>query len=416
MDKNASMPKEKGLDHTLNVLRDGYTFILNRRDKYDENVFETTILGEKTICLTGKEAAELFYDNENFKRSGAAPKRVQKTLFGEDGVQSLDGEAHHHRKAMFMSLMTNSMLKEITELTNKYWDEFAAQWEAQDEIVLYDESKKILTSIACEWTGVPLDDQEVEKRAEQLGKMFENATSVGPGYWSGKHARSEGEEWVEELIEKVRNGEIDSPEHRALHRFSFHRDLNGDLLDQHVVAVELLNLLRPIVAISVYISFLAHAVHENKEEVEKLRSGNREELQRFIQEVRRFYPFFPFAGARVKKNFTWKGYSFEEDTLTLMDLYGTNHDPGIWGQPDEFQPDRFKTWEGSPFDFIPQGGGEFDIGHRCAGEWLTLDVLRESLDYLVNHMTYEFPDQDLSYSMSDIPSLPKSGIVMRTIN
>ena len=415
MDKNASMPKEKGLDHTLNVLRDGYTFILNRRDKYDENVFETTILGEKTICLTGKEAAELFYDNENFKRSGAAPKRVQKTLFGEDGVQSLDGEAHHHRKAMFMSLMTNSMLKEITELTNKYWDEFAAQWEAQDEIVLYDESKKILTSIACEWTGVPLDDQEVEKRAEQLGKMFENATSVGPGYWSGKHARSEGEEWVEELIEKVRNGEIDSPEHRALHRFSFHRDLNGDLLDQHVVAVELLNLLRPIVAISVYISFLAHAVHENKEEVEKLRSGNREELQRFIQEVRRFYPFFPFAGARVKKNFTWKGYSFEEDTLTLMDLYGTNHDPGIWGQPDEFQPDRFKTWEGSPFDFIPQGGGEFDIGHRCAGEWLTLDVLRESLDYLVNHMTYELPDQDLSYSMSDIPSLPKSGIVMRTI-
>ena len=412
---NRRMPKEKGFDHTLNVLKEGYEFILNRSDKYDANVFETKILGEKTICLTGKEAAKLFYDNEKFKRSGAAPKRVQKTLFGENGVQALDGDAHHHRKAMFMSLMTKSMLEEITELTKKYWDQYAAQWETKEKVVLYDESKKILTQIACEWTGVPLDDKEVEKRAEQLGEMFEEATSVGPGYWKGKKARSDGEEWVEDLIEKVRNGEINPPEHRALHRFSFHRDLNGELLDQHVVAVELLNLLRPIVAISVYINFLAHAVHENKEEVEKLKSGEHEKLQRFIQEVRRFYPFFPFAGARVKEDFTWGDYTFEEDTLTLMDLYGTNHDPKLWEKPDEFQPDRFKTWEGSPFDFIPQGGGEFDIGHRCAGEWLTLDVLRESLNYLVNHMTYELPDQDLSYSMSDIPSLPKSGMVMTTV-
>ncbi|MBN8209812.1 cytochrome P450 [Bacillus sp. NTK071] len=415
MEQNSSMPKEKGLDHTLNVLKEGYEFILNRRDKYETNVFETKLLGEKTICLTGKEAAKLFYDNEKFKRSGAAPKRVQKTLFGENGVQALDGEAHHHRKEMFMSLMTKSMLAEISELTKKYWTKYAAEWETKDKITLHEESKKILTHIACEWTGVPLEDSEVDMRAEQLGDMFEEAAAVGPGYWKGKKARSHGEEWMEEMIEKVRNGKMNPPEDRALYRFSFHRDLDGELLNQQVVAVELLNLLRPMVAISVYISFLAHALYENKEETEKLRSGDPDQLQRFIQEVRRFYPFFPFAGARVKQDFTWEGYLFEEDTLTLMDLYGTNHDPSVWAQPDEFQPERFKTWKGSPFDFIPQGGGEFDIGHRCAGEWLTLDILKESLNYLVNHMTYKLPDQDLSYSMSDIPSLPKSGVVMTDV-
>jgi hypothetical protein len=50
----------------------------------------------------------------------------------------------------------------------------------------------------------------------------------------------------------------------------------------------------------------------------------------FVQEVRRFYPFFPFVAAVVKKDFTWKGFEFKEGTLTFLDLYGTNHDPEVW--------------------------------------------------------------------------------------
>src|SRR5699024_11932535 len=37
--------------------------------------------------------------------------------------------------------------------------------------------------------------------------------------------------------------------------------------------------------------------------------------------------------ARVKSDFTWKGYQFKKETLTLLDLYGTNHDPEIWDNP-----------------------------------------------------------------------------------
>ncbi|GAE45795.1 cytochrome P450 152A1 [Mesobacillus boroniphilus JCM 21738] len=99
---------------------------------------------------------------------------------------------------------------------------------------------------------------------------------------------------------------------------------------------------------------------------------------------------------------------FKKNTLTLLDLYGTNHHPEEWEQPEVFAPDRFLSWSGSPFDFIPQGGGEYEIGHRCAGEWMTVDILRVAVDYLVNHLKYTVPKQDLSYSMNDIPSLPES--------
>lgn len=106
---------------------------------------------------------------------------------------------------------------------------------------------------------------------------------------------------------------------------------------------------------------------------------------------------------------------FEEGTLTLLDLYGTNHDPKIWDNPDVFNPDRFTRWEGSPFSFIPQGGGDYFMGHRCAGEWVTLEVMKVSLDYLVHRIEYEIPDQDLSFSMVDMPSIPHSKIMIKSI-
>ena len=75
---NSNMPKDSGFDKTLSVLKEGYEFVMNRDKEMHTNIFETRILGEKTICLTGSELAELFYDNTRFSRSDAAPVRVQK--------------------------------------------------------------------------------------------------------------------------------------------------------------------------------------------------------------------------------------------------------------------------------------------------------------------------------------------------
>lgn len=57
---------------------------------------------------------------------------------------------------------------------------------------------------------------------------------------------------------------------------------------------------------------------------------------------------------KAKSSFTWNGYAFHEGTLVLLDIYGTNHDPNIWVNPDEFQPERFAQWQDDQFSFIPQ--------------------------------------------------------------
>ena len=245
--------------------------------------------------------------------------------------------------------------------------------------------------------------------------MFESAGAIGPKHWMGRNARNNAEKWMKELIGKVRQGNVTPPENTALYRFAWHRELDGNLLDIEIATVEVINILRPIVAIAIFINFIALAVHHYPEEKEKLQSGDDKYAEMFIQEVRRYYPFFPFVVALVKSDFTWKGYQFEKDTLTLLDLYGTNHDPKIWDNPDVFNPSRFLNWQESPFSFIPQGGGDYFGGHRCAGEWVTIEVMKASLDFLVNQITYEFPDQDLSYNMVDIPSIPHSKIEIKNV-
>jgi fatty-acid peroxygenase len=415
MSNTKKIPKEKGIDHSLSLMREGYMYILNRRRSFNSEIFGTRLLGKKAICLGGKEAAEVFYDTEKFKRKDAAPNRAVQTLFGKNGVQALDGQTHKHRKEMFMSIMSQEGIEKLTDITKKQWEITVDKWEQMDKVILYEETKEIMCRIACQWAGIPVDEIEIKNLANDLGAMFESAGSVGPNHWLGRNARNGVEKWVGELIERVREGTVNPPENTALHRFTWHRELEGNLLDTETAAVEVINILRPIVAIAIFINFIVLAVHHYPAEREKLKSGDEKYAQMFVQEVRRFYPFFPFVMALVKKNFTWKGYKFEEGTLTLLDIYGTNHDPEIWDNPDVFNPYRFAKWEGTPFGFIPQGGGDYFLGHRCAGEWVTIEVMKVSLNFLVNRMDYEVPNQDLSYSMVSMPSIPPSKLVIKDV-
>ncbi|MGP4039802.1 cytochrome P450 [Gracilibacillus sp. D59] len=409
MTDHQQLPHDKGLDHTLELLKEGYYFIMNRADKFDSRIFETRLLGEKAICLVGKEEAKLFYDNEKFKRKNAAPGRIQKTLFGKGGVQGLDDVEHRHRKAMFMTLMTDDLLGEIRSLTQEEWRQHLS--ENKSDVNIYKAAKHVLTRIALRWTGVPFQKKEADQWTEELSDLFEHAADVGPKHWKARWSRQRAEGWLEDLVQQVRKDKVEVDKNRPLYQFSMHKDLNGKLLKPYIVAVELLNLLRPIVAIAVYIDFAVLAMHDYPGEVKRIREGNG---RQFIQEVRRFYPFFPFTTARVKRDFLWNDFEFKKGTLTLLDLYGTNHDPVIWEEPNQFNPERFNNWKESPFDFIPQGGGEFDIGHRCAGEWITIDILNETVNYF-SKISFDFPDQDFSYSMNEIPSLPQSNIIITNV-
>jgi fatty-acid peroxygenase len=136
------------------------------------------------------------------------------------------------------------------------------------------------------------------------------------------------------LIEKIRQGILRAPEGSPAYLMAFSPDFDGKPMDTHMAAVELLNLVRPTVAISWYIAFTGLALHEHPEYREMLRTGNTADVECFVHEVRRFYPFAPFLGAKVRTPFEWRGYRFRQGALVLLDVYGTNRDHRQWQRPN----------------------------------------------------------------------------------
>lgn len=118
--------------------------------------------------MGGKEAAEIFFDPEKFKREGAAPNRLVQTLFGKNGVQSLDGQNHKRRKEMFMSLMSPNELKRLTDIAKEEWKTVVEKWGQMDQVILYEEAKEIMCRTACQWAGVLVQENDVKRLTKNL--------------------------------------------------------------------------------------------------------------------------------------------------------------------------------------------------------------------------------------------------------
>lgn len=402
-------------DSTIPLLRDPYRYIGGVCRRLDRNVFDTRILLEKTICMRGRKAAALFYDRDRFRRRGAAPAAVQKTLFGVGGVQGLDGAAHEQRKALFMEVVAPERVARLAREFETQLRRYAQGWTNADRVVLYDQLCGVLTRAVCRWAGVPLAEAEVALRTKQLRALFDQAGSKGPKHFAARRARHQAERWLETHIGRLRDDGEDDMGEDAASLVARHLDQTGKRLPARVAAVELLNVLRPVVAAAVFVTFVPLALHEHPEVRNRVRHEGETYTSWFVQEVRRFYPFFPFVAARVAKSFQWQGYEFVEGRRVLLDLYGTDHDPETWAEPERFLPERFAGRASDPFDFVPQGGGHVRSGHRCPGEGIVVALMEVAASCFAKELDYVLPQQDLRINFARMPALPRSGLVMANV-
>jgi fatty-acid peroxygenase len=194
---------------------------------------------------------------------------------------------------------------------------------------------------------------------------------------------------------------LSAPPDAVVHQVALHTETGGDLLPERVAAVELLNFIRPTVAVAWFVTFTAHAL---------LRHPIREP-EAFVHEVRRFYPFVPFLAARTREEFLWHGQHFPHGRLVLLDVYGTDHDPDTWPDPESFDPQRFADRPPTAWDLVPQGGGDPHHGHRCAGEDPAVRLIMQAATIL-SALDYQVPEQDLSIRLDRMPTRPRSGFVI----
>ncbi|WP_150299183.1 cytochrome P450 [Pseudomonas profundi] len=410
-----SIPRDDTFDVSLALLKDGYRFISRRCAHHNTDAFRTRIMLRPVTCVMGEDAARMFYEPGRFTRKMSMPPMTLMSLQDVGSVMTLDGAAHEHRKKMFMSLMGPDSLGEIVSIFERNWRDRLSVWEQQPGITLHHEVEELLCRTVCEWAGIALQDVEVRDRTRELSAMIAGAGAVGPRNWKGLALRARTEHWARDLVDQVRAVPSSTGPERPIEILARHREPNGELLSTKTAAIELLNLLRPTLAVARFVTFIALALHRHPDYRDKLLQDEARWLEPFVQEVRRFYPFFPLIAGNATEAFDWRGEHFSKGSWVVLDIYGTNHDPRIWDQPTRFQPERFEQWDQSPYNFLPQGGGEFFSGHRCAGEWMTVELMKSATRLLTKGMSYEVVPQDLSIDMSRMPAVPQSRFIISQI-
>src|SRR3954469_14756637 len=133
---------------TGRLIRGGYRFISGECDRAGSDIIQVRLLGVPVVLMRGSAAARLFY-SDRLQRQGANPQRLQRTLVGRGTVQGLDGEQHHRRKGMFLSLLGPDRVEGLAAELARQWRHRLASWELRTQVVLYDEVGELLCAAVC---------------------------------------------------------------------------------------------------------------------------------------------------------------------------------------------------------------------------------------------------------------------------
>ncbi|AWB91097.1 cytochrome P450 [Aeromicrobium chenweiae] len=374
-------------DQSLVLLRNGYRFWETMRRRAGSEIVQTRLLHERVTAIRGASAAQFFYECPDTERSSALPTALVGPLFGKGPVHMLDGDAHTHRKATFNELIGPVSVRDVADAVARRWDERAPRWSGRVDV--FEQVGAMLLESGCDWVGIALEPDQAAGRARDMLAMVDGFGGPNLRQVAARRARRRTEAWVEPLVEESRGAgaTVTTP----LDAWSHHRDTEGELLPAHTAAVEVINLLRPLVAVSWLVAGLFEALDVNPASRDDLRS-HRVSAMGVAQEVRRTYPFVPFLATRATRDLEWQGATIEKGTLLVLDVWGTNHDPRIWRDPEAFDPGRFDHTPVTPYNLVPQGGGSAATGHRCPGEDLTVAILATLAGRVADlHCTVEGP-------------------------
>lgn len=369
----------------------------------DPSYAATRLLGHRAHVVRGEAGARMFYDESVIRREGAVPAPLRLLLFGPGAVHGLDDEAHRRRKAIFLDLLAAEPLEALGDDVARELADTVRSWPGRTPLSLFDELVRVYGGCVLPWAGVRVEPGEAATVARRLAWIVDGFgfdPGAGPrAAW----ARWWADRWARRIIREARVGDRSTRPGSMLEALATG---SGAALPIEVAAVELINVLRPTVAVAWLAAFAALALVPHPERGVVLAGpAARAERRHFADEVRRTAPFVPALAGRVRASTTWEGHALSAGDVVVLDVPATNR--RSWPDPSRFRPERFAERTPGPFEHVPQGGGDPSTGHRCPGEQVAMTLLDRTLLQLARiGFTVSTGEPDLRR----VPALPSGGV------
>lgn len=411
-----------GLHHrTATLLRAGYRFSGWLRGRVGRVTATRArgLLHRRHLVLRGPEGVDLFYDDRRVERRAAASTAVARTVFGRGAVHTLDGAAHRHRKQLFLEITRPDLVADLGRRVATKWEGELDRWVRRGTGTVLPAAVAAFGEAVQEWAGAEDSPAVMAQRSRDLGLIVDGFTSPFLARLRARRARARADAWAARVITEVREGRRQPGERSAAWIMAHATDLDGAPLPVRTAAVELLNVLRPTVAVAYLAGFAALELEANPDLADRCATGSPDAVGNFCQEVRRTSPVVPLLAGRSRSPFTWQGRRVERGDRVFLDVHGTDNDPEAWTDAATFDPDRFRTRrsrsgrgalaQAERTDFIPQGGGSVETGHRCPGEGIAMTLLRTVVPSLAR-LDWSIHPADRAFSRRRVPARPAGGV------
>jgi fatty-acid peroxygenase len=239
---------------------------------------------------------------------------------------------------------------------------------------VFDQLVEVYGTAVLAWAGIDLAPPEARRVSRRLAAIVDGFGFSGAAYLRAWRARVTLDRWAAGQVRDVREGVRRPPPDSALASIAARPDL-----DARTAGVELLNVLRPTVAVAwpATLAVQRLMVHDGG-------SVPVDDVRAYVHECRRLQPFAPALAGRVRRTAAHDGVELRRGDRIVLDIIGTDTDPHGFG-PD-FDPHHFA--EGNPPDpygFVPQGGGHPESGHRCPGEPLAVSLIDATVRAVQRH-------------------------------
>jgi fatty-acid peroxygenase len=386
------------------LVRHGYAAVArDRAARSAGDDYAGRLLGRRALVVRSREGVRTFYDEAIVKRKGAMPPPLAWLLFGRGAVHGLDDLEHKERKRLLIDLTSPSGLMPAIDAAERHLRSAVHGWPAGGDVCVHDQLVSAYGRAALEWVGVQLDDQDADRWSRRLAAIVDGFGFQGWAYVRAWRERLRCERWAQGLVHNARAG-LAAQDDTSLAR------LAASDLDDRTAGVELLNLVRPTIAVSWLGTFAALRLAEHPEWRERLVAAEASEARlAFAQEVRRTTPFVPALAGRVRQQTEVSGVPARPGQFIVLDVIGVDHDPARWSDPETFAPERFLGVSPGAYDLVPQGGGG-PSGHRCPGESLALCLLDLTVRALAE-VSYDVVIGEVDPRR--LPTLPADGLRIR---
>ena len=416
------------------MLADPHAFARHMVETYGP-VYKSFALGGWTVMLVGADANELvLFDRDKIFSSEQGWGPVLDQLFPR-GLMLLDFDHHRaDRRALSIAFKPEPMRHYAGALDRGIAQE-VAKWGGR-EMLFYPAIKQLTLDLAADsFIGIPWGSE-----ADRINQAFVDMVQASiapirhPLPFTQMKRGVDGRAFLVEFFT------------RETHR----RRAEGggqDMFSQFATATHEDGSLMPVDEVVDHMIFLMMAAHDtitssatsliyllakHPEWQEKLRSeivavtggpdaqgnprglsyddlGKLELTEMAFKEALRFIPPVPSLPRRAMRDFEYGGYRIPAGTPVGINIHLVHHDPGLWPDPERFDPMRFtpdQVKARHKFAWVPFGGG----AHMCLGLHFAYMQVKILMAQLLQRYSIEIePGYDPAWQPWPIPK-PRDGL------